>query len=100
MIAYGGCPILNTASEADDTHKVLFELTKDAIKLMKMTISDLIKEGKKNSEIGIKADEEKIAEVMISLIEGGVFLSKVTGKKSYLMNSMDQIDHLIHSMTE
>lgn len=98
MIAYGGCPILNTAAEADDTHKILCDLTVDAINKMKMTIIELIEEGKKNKEIQKKADAEKIADITISLIEGGGLLSKVTGEKSYMMNSMDQIEDLITSI--
>lgn len=98
MIAYGGCPILNTAAEADDTHKILCDLTVDAINKMKMTIIELIEEGKKNKEIQQKADAEKIADITISLIEGGGLLSKVTGEKSYMMNSMDQIEDLITSI--
>lgn len=98
MIAYGGCPILNTAAEADDTHQILCDLTVDAINKMKMTIIELIEEGKKNKEIQKKADAEKIADITISLIEGGGLLSKVTGEKSYMMNSMDQIEDLITSI--
>lgn len=98
MIEYGGCPILNTAAEADDTHQILCDLTVDAINKMKMTIIELIEEGKKNKEIQQKADAEKIADITISLIEGGGLLSKVTGEKSYMMNSMDQIEDLITSI--
>ena len=100
MIAYGGCPILNTAAEADDTHKILCELTTDAIETMKKTIINLIEMGKQSKEIQQQADAEKIADITISLIEGGGILSKVTGKKSYMMNSMDQIEYLIRSIAK
>jgi TetR/AcrR family transcriptional repressor of nem operon len=100
MIEYGGCPILNTAAEADDTHKILSDLTVDAIETMKETIIKLIERGKRNKEVGQKADSEKMADITISLIEGGSLLSKVTGNKSYMMNSMDQIEDLFTSIAK
>lgn len=97
MIAYGGCPILNTAAEADDTHQVLRCMTVDAIETMKKTIVALIENGKASDEFHDKTDACKMAEVMIALIEGGSFLSKVTGKKTYMMNALEQIENLIQS---
>ena len=97
MIAYGGCPILNTAAEADDTHQVLCRMTVDAIETMKKTIFKLAETGKQSGELHHETDTDKISEVIICLIEGGSLLSKTTGKKTYMMNSLDQIENLIHS---
>ena len=97
MIAFGGCPILNTAAEADDTHQVLCRMTVDAIETMKKTILKLVETGKKNGELHHETDTDKISEVIICLIEGGSLLSKTTGKKTYMMNSLDQIENLIQS---
>lgn len=97
MIAYGGCPILNTAAEADDTHQVLCRMTVDAIDTMKKTIFKLVKAGIESGEFDNNTDADKIADVTISLIEGGSILSKVTGKKTYMMNSLEQIEKLIQS---
>ncbi len=97
MIAYGGCPILNTAAEADDTHQVLRRMTVEAIETMKQTMVDLVENGKASGEFNDKSDAGKMAEVMIALIEGGSLLSKVTGKKTYMMNALEQIENLILS---
>ena len=97
MIAYGGCPILNTAAEADDTHQVLRQMTVDAIETMKKTIAALIEAGKGSGEFNDNTDAGKMAEVIIALIEGGSLLSKVTGKKTYMMNALEQIENLILS---
>ena len=97
MIAYGGCPILNTAAEADDTHQVLCRLTVEAIETMKKTIFTLIETGKQSGEIHPDTDTHKIAEVIICLIEGGSLLSKTTGKNTYMLNSLAQIEALVQS---
>jgi len=97
MIAYGGCPILNTAAEADDTHQVLCRLTVEAIETMKKTIVTLIETSKQSGEMHPDTDTHKIAEVIICLIEGGSLLSKTTGKNTYMLNSLAQIEALVQS---
>ena len=97
MIAYGGCPILNTAAEADDTHQVLCRLTVEAIETMKKTIFTLIETGKQSGEINPDTDTNKTAEIIICLIEGGSLLSKTTGKDTYMMNALKQIENLVLS---
>lgn len=97
MIAYGGCPILNTAAEADDTHQVLCRMTVDAIETMKKTIFQMIETGKQEGEMHPDTDTHKMAEVIICLIEGGSLLSKTTGKDTYMLNSLEQIEALIQS---
>ncbi|MFO7997985.1 MAG: hypothetical protein R6U86_03280, partial [Bacteroidales bacterium] len=68
MIAYGGCPILNTAAEADDTHQVLRQMTVDAIKTMKKTIAAVLEDGKGSGEFNDNTDAGKMAQVIIALI--------------------------------
>jgi hypothetical protein len=97
MIAYGGCPILNTAAEADDTHQVLCRLTVEAIETIKKTIFTLIETGKQSGEINPDTDTNKTAEIIICLIEGGSLLSKTTGKDTYMMNALKQIENLVLS---
>ena len=98
MLAYGGCPILNTATEADDTHQALCRMTAEAIELWRNTIIDLVENGKATGEIREDADAGIVADIMISLFEGGGILSKVTGKDNYILNSIKQTEIIIHSI--
>ena len=41
---------------------------------------------------------EKFAETALATIEGGLMLSKLTGKKSYLMNALAQVEDNIRRM--
>ncbi len=99
MVEFGGCPLLNTATEADDTNQTLGKLAAEAIESLKKTIANLIVSGQKTGEIKREADAERLSELVISLIEGGSFLSKVTGEKSFMMNSLDLIEELIAQAT-
>jgi TetR/AcrR family transcriptional repressor of nem operon len=99
MVEFGGCPLLNTATEADDTHQTLCKLTAEAIALLKKTINRLVLSGQQAGQIKPDADADRLSEVALSLIEGGSFLSKVTGEKSYMMHSLDLIEELIAQVT-
>ncbi len=98
MIQFGGCPVANTAIEADDTHQQLKKRATKTIKQLTRNIVELIEKGKKNGEIQHLVDSEKTADIFISLIEGGSVLSKATGKKQFLIHSLEQIEYLIHSI--
>lgn len=96
----GGCPILNTLVEADDTH---FELHAQAVKILnlwKKGIVQVINKGIKNKEIKSSTDSEKIAGLIISLIEGGGVMTKTTGEDSYILHALDHVESVIHSIVE
>ncbi len=100
MVAFGGCPIANTATEADDTHQQLKALVTKTIAQMNKNIADLIDKGIQAGEIQYLVDSQKTADIIFSLIEGGTILSKATGKKQYLTHSLDQVEYLIHSIRQ
>lgn len=97
MIEYGGCPILNTGAEADDTNHALSEMAADAVETLKEIVFKLFESGKYSGEFHSCLDSEKIANIIMALIEGGSILSKISGKESYMMDSLDQAENLIRS---
>ena len=99
MLAFGGCPILNTATEADDTHQALCRLTAEVIDKWRQTIIKLIEKGQKAGEIKPETDAGAVADIMISLFEGGGILSKVTGSENYITSSIDQVEFILQSIS-
>lgn len=98
MIEFGGCPLANTATEADDTHPDLKVLATKAIEQATQVIVELLEKGKRSGEIEPLVDSQKTANIVMSLIEGGTVLSKATERKGYLMHSLEQIEYLIFSI--
>ena len=96
----GGCPILNTLVEADDTHPALVAAAIAAIKRWKRGITRLIEGGIQKKELLKSLDAEKYAENMISLFEGGGILAKATGQDSYMLHALDQVEEMILSMKQ
>lgn len=89
----GGCPILNTAIESDDTHPALRSKVAAAIDGWKKNIMGILEEGKKNKEFDKNINTEQIALTIIALIEGGIMISRTTSKPGYrtaIMQSLEQ----------
>ena len=94
----GGCPLLNTAIEADDTHPALKEKVSAAITYWKSRIAALIKKGIDNKEFSTTADPEQIALTIIAMLEGAVMIAKVTGKMNYRNAIMQSVEKLINDL--
>ncbi len=93
----GGCPILNTAIEADDTHPALKQKAADALNDWKNDIMLLIEKGKTDKEFNKNIDAEKAALAIIAMLEGGIMITKLMGKNTYRQAVMANIKTLINN---
>jgi len=98
IIARGGCPIMNTLADADDTHPALHALSKRAVLAWRGSLEALVKEGMKAGEISGETDPRRVAETVIALLEGGLMLAKSTGSDGFMLNAIDQAEELIASI--
>lgn len=94
----GGCPILNTAIEADDTHPLLRAKALSAFSNWKNAIIRLIEKGKEKKEIKKNVNAEETAIAIIALIEGGIMLTKLTGKTSYIKTITQKVIDIINDL--
>ena len=90
-----GCPILNTSTEADDTHPLLRERAAQALAFWKKSVENQIKRGIGRKEIKPDTNPAEIAVVLMSLIEGAIMQAKVTGKSTELKIAMDYLEKII-----
>ncbi|MGD8703852.1 MAG: TetR/AcrR family transcriptional regulator [Desulfosarcina sp.] len=100
ILAYGGCPILNTAVEADDTHAVLRKMAVDVLAKWKKSIVGLIHKGVDEGDFDPATRAHNTADILISLMEGGSVLAKITGETSYILNAIDTAEKLISDMRQ
>ena len=91
----GGCPVMNTAAEADDTHPVLKQRAGDAITAWKKSVSDILKAGIAGKEFNKNTDVERIAITIVAMIEGAIMIANVTGKDQYRSMVMQSIKKII-----
>ncbi len=90
-----GCPILNTSTEADDTHPKLKEKASNALAFWKTSIENQIKRGIERGEIIAETNPTEFALILMSLIEGAIMIAKVTGKSNELKTTMNFLEKMI-----
>jgi AcrR family transcriptional regulator len=91
IIQSGGCPVLNAAVDSDDGNPAIRNKIRKFISMWQKTIIDIVEEGIARGEISVSAESEKFSIQFISLIEGGIMLSKTMKEKKYLATAVDQI---------
>lgn len=93
-----GCPILNTSTEADDTHPRLKKSAEKALDFWKTSIEKQIKRGIAREEIKGSVDPTEIAVIMISIIEGAFMQAKVTNRTKELNIAMNYLEKVIREL--
>jgi AcrR family transcriptional regulator len=75
----GGCPLLNTAVESDDTNPLLRERVCQAMDRWQERIRSAVRHGIATGEFRADVDADVVATRFIATLEGGVMLSKLYG---------------------
>lgn len=93
-----GCPILNTSTEADDTHPELREKAAGALNFWKKSLENQVKRGIERKEIRPTVQPTQVAVLIISIIEGAVMQAKVVGRSTELKIAMDFLEDFIREL--
>ena len=98
-LTQGGCPIINTATEADDTHPILKKKVENVILSWKDKLVSIIEQGIAAGEFKAQSiDPEKTALTIIAIIEGAVMITKITGNLSHLSTIMLSLNKIIEDL--
>jgi TetR/AcrR family transcriptional repressor of nem operon len=73
----GGCPLLNTAIDADDGNPVLRDRARRALQGWRQRLTDVIAEGIKRKEIKRDVDSRNLSTLIISSLEGALMMSRL-----------------------
>ena len=84
-IVKGGCPLMNTALESDDTHPGLCDRTRKAMDTWRNMIRKIISLGIKHREIAPSLDIDMATTILISTLEGGLMMSQLYDDKNHLI---------------
>lgn len=91
----GGCPLLNAATEADDTFPELKKYTSNAFERWAKEIVKVIDAGIRSGEFNEDINAKDYAYLFIMLIEGGILLSKTHSRQNHLHKALDRIIKII-----
>lgn len=87
----GGCPLMNTGLDADDSYPFLKKKAREALLEMLHSLQRILKKGVDNGEIKPEIDIKKEAEVIYAQIEGGIMMAKVSDDVSMLNRMLDNL---------
>ena len=93
----GGCPIQNAAVEADDNLSFLKKHVQTSIKNWAQGICNIIEEGQKNGEFKKNIIALDYSYSIITLLEGGIMLSKIMNNQKLLFSALDRIVIIVNT---
>ncbi|MEO1652061.1 MAG: TetR/AcrR family transcriptional regulator [Bacteroidota bacterium] len=92
----GGCPVLNTSVEMDDTNEELRKLAKSFMKETLDFIEGILEEGKEKGFFRSNIDIQKEALYLYASFEGAILIGKVMRTAQSFFGILDQITKYLH----
>ena len=93
----GGCPLMNTAIDADDAFPFLKKKAKQALQEMLGSLQYLIKLGIQEGAFRSNLNVKKEAELIFAQIEGGIMMAKVLDDVTVLNRLLDNLKNRIET---
>jgi TetR/AcrR family transcriptional repressor of nem operon len=87
----GGCPILNTAIDSDDSIPFLKERALKGLKELQNSYTHIIEQGIKYGEFKSTLNPSEEAELILATIEGGIMMSKLNDNPETLNRLLENI---------
>ncbi|MGE8378221.1 MAG: TetR family transcriptional regulator C-terminal domain-containing protein, partial [Sphingobacterium sp.] len=81
----GGCPIFNTAVEADDHFPSIKKKVATVLKTGLLGLSTILKDGIANGEFSKELNAEVFAFKILSAVEGGIVVSRTIDNKKLMI---------------
>lgn len=94
----GGCPVINAAVDYDDGQSDARKRVTKFITMWQNSINKIINEGLQNGELKSSPEVTLFSNIFISLIEGGIMLSKVMNDRKYIDDASDFLVSLVEKM--
>ena len=80
----GGCPLLNTAIEADDSNPLLRERVQKAMSRMRAMVEKLVSSGIASGELPADTEPENLALLIVSSLEGSLMMGRLYGDPDFV----------------
>jgi len=85
----GGCPLLNIATESDDSHPILRQRAQQGLEGTLDNIKAIISQGVQSGEFKADLDIDALATFTLSVMEGGVMMSKLEGDNRHIRMNIE-----------
>ncbi|HET6252598.1 MAG TPA: TetR/AcrR family transcriptional regulator [Puia sp.] len=94
----GGCPIMNTTVDCDDTHPRLKMKAAEVMLGWKNRVTQLIEKGIAGKEFGATVNAEQTALTLIALIEGAILIRRATDKTGYYRQVLETARKVVNGL--
>lgn len=94
----GGCPLMNTAIDADDGNPALRRLALEGIKDWKARLCRIVEEGMERGEIRSGVEPRRIANAIIAMLEGALMISRLEGTKTALRDAQAGLESMLQEI--
>jgi len=95
----GGCPLMNTAIDADDGNPELRQLALKGVQDWRARLSAIVDAGIKAKEIRKGTNSRQIANTIISTLEGALMISRLERSKDALRDAQATLDSIIGNIS-
>jgi len=95
----GGCPLLNTAVEADDHHTSMKKVVATELRHSIEHLSDLIEEGKAAKEFREDIESRELAFLFFCAIEGAIMFSRVSSSEEAMNAVVKNIKQIVNGFS-
>jgi AcrR family transcriptional regulator len=94
----GGCPILNTAIDADDGNELLRDLAREGLKEWRARIAQIVREGIERREISKDVDPRAVGNTIIAALEGALMISRLECSRAALNDARRSLEVFIDGL--
>jgi AcrR family transcriptional regulator len=94
----GGCPVLNTAIDADDGNPALRKLVQKAVQEWKARIALIVSTGIEQGEIRADVDPRRIANIVIATLEGALMISRLEGNRTAIHDVGAMLEKIVSDL--
>lgn len=94
----GGCPLLNLATESDDSHPLLRDKAHQGMERTLGAMKQIISEGMESGEFKAGLDVDALATFTLSVMEGGIMLSKLEGDNRHIQMNIESLTTYLQGM--
>ncbi|WP_280521473.1 TetR/AcrR family transcriptional regulator [Paenibacillus mangrovi] len=92
----GGCPLLNTAVDTDDTHPLLNLRAREVMNEWLSFIQSILEEGIQAEEFKSDLDVQEVSIFLTSTFEGSVMMGKLYNDNDYVKKYYNQLKHYLN----
>jgi TetR/AcrR family transcriptional repressor of nem operon len=96
----GGCPLLNTAMDADDGNAVLYQRAQKAFSGWVALLSQIIQQGQESGEVRRSVEAEALSTLIISLLEGAYFICRLQKSKAPLRIAQQHLNQYLEESVQ